>query len=96
MKITNNILHLTILIAIISCIAIIANIPKEDDHFENNIPNIPNAVTIQNGSIDVEMLKKARDFLNKIYPVKEISLDWKVLRDITIKTWKIAPVYTIQ
>jgi len=50
----------------------------------------------KNGSIDLEMLKKARDVINKIYPVKGISLDWNVLRDITIKTWKIAPVYTSQ
>ena len=48
----------------------------------------------KDGSLDLEMLKKAREFVSKIYSTKGISLDWNVLRDITIKTWKIAPVYT--
>jgi predicted nucleotidyltransferase len=48
----------------------------------------------KDGSIDLEMLQTARNFINKIYPTKGIPLDWNALREITIKTWKIAPVYT--
>ncbi|KXH74430.1 MAG: hypothetical protein AM326_00075 [Candidatus Thorarchaeota archaeon SMTZ-45] len=48
----------------------------------------------KNKSHDLEMLKKARDFVSMIYRTKDVSLHWNVLRDIIIKTWKIAPVYT--
>ena len=46
------------------------------------------------GSIDLQMLKKAAELIGRVYSVKKLNLDWNELRNIVIKTWKIAPEYT--
>jgi len=52
------------------------------------------SISEKNGSIDLDMLKKAKEYISTIYRTKGLSLDWDLLRNIIIKTWKIAPEYT--